>query len=625
MRGASQLADCCSRLASRDRDLNVVDGPEATFGLAIECHQRGDLVAAREAYLQVIASCPDHADALHLCGMTHYQQNHPKEAEPYLRAAVEIRPGNRDYRSNLGLVLNKMGNSLEAIESFLAALDIDPDFPAGLLNLGNAHLAAPDSRKAEACFRRLLEIDINHVEGNNSLATLLAGQGKSEEAVQLMERALSVKSDYQDALVNLGRLLGKLGRYDAAVRRLRQASELNPDDSVLKRDLGHALQQLGEYDEALVMCAQAAELAPDDAMSYVGIGNVHQASGQWEEAEVCYQRALGLDPENADALNNLGSVFMHRDDMEAALKCFDAALAQMPDFADALYNSGVALFAMSGLVKAEARFLKSIELKPHFAEAYRCLSIIYRATDRHEEAVRILKQWRQNVPGDPAPDHLLAAGKQEFAPARASDDYIRDEFDRFADDFDNTLARLEYCAPQKIMELVNKQLGSKGADLVVLDAGCGTGLGGPFLDPVCRRLVGVDLSSKMVELAGRTNLYDELLVEEIVEFMEANKASFDLIVSADTLVYFGELEDAMAAAAGALKTGGRIGFSLERMASDLDGDFFLNFSGRYCHHRDYVERCLLKAGLEIEIVESAVLRKEMQQPVQGLIFVARRP
>ena len=594
------------------------------FAEAVALHQKGDLLAARELYLKVIGSCANHADALHLCGMTYYQKDQAKEAEPFVQAAVGLRPGNRDYHSNLGLIHKKMGNSQKAIESFCAALEIDPEFPAALLNLGNVYLATGQVVEAETCFRDLLKIESDHADGCNSLASLLAGLEKVQEAVQLLERSLKVRPDYSEARVNLGRLLGRLGCYDDAIRHLRYAAKLCPEDPDLHRDLGHALQQAGKPDEAMLVYCRVAELAPNDARSHVGIGHVQQTIGQWAEAEVSYQRALALDPENADALNNLGSVLMHRDDPETALRCFDAALVQVPDFADAIYNSGVAFFGLSRFAKAEERFLKSIGLKPHFSEAYRFLSIIYRATDRHEEAVGILEQWRENVPDDPAPDHLLASGKQDVVPARASDDYIREEFDRFADDFDNTLARLGYCAPEKIMELVSKRLGSQGVELVVLDAGCGTGLAGALLRPMSRHLVGVDLSSKMVELAARTDLYDELLVGELVGFMEARESVFDLIISADTLVYFGALDHALKAAAGALKSGGRIGFSLEHMGKELEGDFFLNYSGRYCHRRDYVERCLANAGFEIDVLQDAVLRQEMQRPVEGLIVVARK-
>ncbi len=147
---------------------------------------------------------------------------------------------------------------------------------------------------------------------------------------------------------------------------------------------------------------------------------------------------------------------------------------------------------------------------------------------------------------------------------------------------------------------------------------------GHCLRPMSRHLVGVDLSSKMVELAARTDLYDELLVGELVGFMEARESVFDLIISADTLVYFGALDHALKAAAGALKSGGRIGFSLEHMGKDLSGDFYLNYSGRYCHHRDYVQQCLASADFDTEVLQGAVLRREMQQPVEGLIVVARK-
>ena len=38
--------------------------------------------------------------------------------------------------------------------------------------------------------------------------------------------------------------------------------------------------------------------------------------------------------------------------------------------------------------------------------------------------------------------------------------------------------------------------------LDVLDAGCGTGLCGPLVAPYARRLVGVDLSERMLARAG---------------------------------------------------------------------------------------------------------------------------
>ena len=78
---------------------------------------------------------------------------------------------------------------------------------------------------------------------------------------------------------------------------------------------------------------------------------------------------------------------------------------------------------------------------------------------------------------------------------------------------------------------------SKSLD--VLDAGCGAGLCGPLIAPCARRLVGVDLSGRMLAQAQDKNVYDELIQRELTSYLRDSPAVFDAIVSADTLVYFG--------------------------------------------------------------------------------------
>ena len=73
------------------------------------------------------------------------------------------------------------------------------------------------------------------------------------------------------------------------------------------------------------------------------------------------------------------------------------------------------------------------------------------------------------------------------------------------------------------------------------------------------------------------------------------------MASADTLVYFGDLRPVAAAAAGALRTGGLLIFTVEKAGSaDPEGrGFFLQPHGRYCHTEDYVRRTLAEAGLSV--------------------------
>jgi predicted TPR repeat methyltransferase len=97
-----------------------------------------------------------------------------------------------------------------------------------------------------------------------------------------------------------------------------------------------------------------------------------------------------------------------------------------------------------------------------------------------------------------------------------------------------------------------------------------------------------------------------------------------VVVSADTLVYFGELEAAMRAAARALRPGGWLCFTVEALDEGQDG-YRIQHHGRYAHSRTYLEAVLDKAGLRIAEIESVLLRNEGGVPVAGWLTVAQRP
>jgi predicted TPR repeat methyltransferase len=241
-----------------------------------------------------------------------------------------------------------------------------------------------------------------------------------------------------------------------------------------------------------------------------------------------------------------------------------------------------------------------------------------------DKAVGVLAEWLKVEPDDPIAQHLLAACSGRDVPARASDRFVEKTFDNFADSFDSKLAKLSYRAPVFVAEmLAQSDMASKSLD--VLDAGCGTGLCGPLITPYARRLVGVDLSARMLAQARARNVYDELVKRELTAYLRDSNAAFDLIVSADTLVYFGPLEDVARAAAAALRPGGRIIFTVEELidAGSVAG-YSISPHGRYGHTRQYIECVLASAHLRPEIVP-AELRLENGVPVRGLVVRATKP
>mgnify|MGYP003384830818 CR=1 FL=1 len=117
--------------------------------------------------------------------------------------------------------------------------------------------------------------------------------------------------------------------------------------------------------------------------------------------------------------------------------------------------------------------------------------------------------------------------------------------------------------------------------------------------------------------------YDQLVVAELGAFLDRAAMAWDVIVSADTLIYFGDLRQVMQSASRGLVPGGWLGFTLESLDL-MDDRAQLAPSGRYQHSRRHVEAALAEAGLGLVSIQAESLRKEVGLPVPGWVVVARR-
>lgn len=259
-------------------------------------------------------------------------------------------------------------------------------------------------------------------------------------------------------------------------------------------------------------------------------------------------------------------------------------------------------------------------------EALRALGTELYRLGRPGEARKAYEQLLAIEPDNPVAIHMLAACSGENRPDGASEGYVRQVFDAMAPTFDDHISELGYCAPALVAEALAQALGEPAGSLTVLDAGCGTGLCGPWLRPYATTLIGVDLSPGMLALAGKRGEYDRLVETELTLYLEQSREAFHVIVSADTLVYFGSLERVLMAAYGALREGGCLSFTVECLEDALDDqDFQLRPSGRYAHAPGYVHAVLEGAGFSGTQLEPVRLRLERGIPVNGLLVSARRP
>ncbi len=388
--------------------------------------------------------------------------------------------------------------------------------------------------------------------------------------------------------------------------------------------LGVLHHQRDRSDEGVELIRTALAAIPNHPAAHNTLGNIHKECGRLAEAEACYRQALACTPAHADALGNLAVVLEAQDRLLPAFEAYGKFLQAAPRSARAHYLMGLFLrHHAEGIEHVEQSvecFQRAFALDGRQLCALQEQGVSLYALGRDEEARQVYRDWLARDPDNPVPRHMLAACGGSEAPARADDAYVRAEFDSFAENFDRQLlGHLNYRAPQVLADAMAAALPA-AASLDVLDAGCGTGLCAPLLRPFARRLIGVDLSAGMLEKARQRGGYDELAEAELTTYLQAHAAMHDVVVSADTLVYFGDLAPVVAAAHTALRPGGCFVFSLEAKDS---GGFALSSSGRYRHGRGYVEDVLRRSGFTDIRVSPDSLRKEAGKPVASWVVLAR--
>jgi predicted TPR repeat methyltransferase len=415
---------------------------------------------------------------------------------------------------------------------------------------------------------------------------------------------------------------------DAAERLYREVLELRVAQPDALHYLGVLCHQRGRSDEGVELIRTALQVTPKHPDAHNNLGNIHKECGRLREAEGCYRKALECGPQHHNALSNLAVVLEAQERPREALEAYERLLQQVPRFAQGHYLLGLFLRnnaqGIEHIEQSVECFRTACALEPRFVQALEALSVSLYVLGRTDEAVQVYRDWLAREPDNPIPRHMLAACGGAEAPQRAGDAYVRDIFDRFADSFDEQLLQnLDYRAPQVLADALAQVLPPPAAALDVLDAGCGTGLCAPLLRPYARRLAGVDLSGGMVEKARQRGGYDVLHVAELTAYLQEQPAAWDVVLSADTLVYFGELGPVLAAAHAALRPGGWLAFSLEAKEGDEDR-VELTASGRYRHSRAHVMHALERSGFrDIRLAEDS-LRKEFGQPVRSWVVLACR-
>jgi predicted TPR repeat methyltransferase len=144
---------------------------------------------------------------------------------------------------------------------------------------------------------------------------------------------------------------------------------------------------------------------------------------------------------------------------------------------------------------------------------------------------------------------------------------------------------------------------------------------GAAIRDLADELVGVDLSPGMIMQAQTKDVYDRLVVGNLVAFLEEEPGPFDLVLAADVFVYLEDLKPIISLVRDKLAPGGLLAFTTEAYRGD---GVILNQGLRFAHGEKHLREAAKTARLDVFLIERASARTAEGKPVPGSIAVMAR-
>jgi protein O-GlcNAc transferase len=343
---------------------------EQSLEAAIAYHEAGRFADAKAAYLRILASQPNHADALHLLGVIAGQDGQFDSAIDLIRRAIAQEPDNPDYYCDLANILQLQGHLDQAVECYRQALTLDDEFVEAHFNLGRAYNGLGHLDRAIECYQRTVELDPEIADAHNNLGIAHKAKGELDASIACYQRALAINGEFAEAYYGLANAWTAKDQFDLAISCYGRAIAIKPLYVEALNNLGIAMCRAGQVDQAIPYFQRALALRPDYADAHCNL-----AAALWNMNEVDlaiehYQRTLSLRPDHVEAHTNLGGALIRKGQIDEGIASSERALAIKPNSPETLSNLGGAWTDAGQPEQAMLCHRRALALKPGFVAGH---------------------------------------------------------------------------------------------------------------------------------------------------------------------------------------------------------------------------------------------------------------
>lgn len=285
-------------------------------------------------------------------------------------------PASFDLTFSRALEMQKAGDYVGAIETYKAALKIDPKRVDALSNLGAAYVHLGQFEDAIAQYTTALAIDPANATVRMNLALAYYKSARPNEAIEPLKAVVAAAPETKNAYLILADCYLQTGRPQEAVALLK------PRDAMFEGDLGFAY-----------VLGTALLQTNDERQGQVYIDQIFKAG------------------DSAEAHLLMGVAYLNRFDYASAKSQLEQALQLNPMLPTANSAHGRALLGLGDQPAAERAFRRELSVNINDFEANLMLGSMRRANQDFDDALIYLNRALAIHPGELSARKLVASAK----------------------------------------------------------------------------------------------------------------------------------------------------------------------------------------------------------------------
>ncbi len=310
----------------------------------------------------VVAADPNNLNAQANLGVLLYFAGKNIEAEPHLRKALELAPGQSKVQALLGLCERRNGKPKDAASDMKAAF---------------SGLTEPKIRKQVGL--ELVELDT--ASGELAAAAAVVSELKASQPTdaEILYAAYNVYSAI-------------------AGETMLELSLAAPDSPQMHQAMAYELVRERDNAAAIANLRKAVSMDPHLPGGHFDLAELLNSTSEpalKAEALDQYKLALADNPRDEKALTKLGDIAADQGDHEAAIGRYKEALAIQPESADALIGLAHELTETGHPDEALPLLLQVVKSDPANVLAHYRLSVVYRRLHRPEDAKREVGEYER--------------------------------------------------------------------------------------------------------------------------------------------------------------------------------------------------------------------------------------